>query len=199
MATVRMTDSLRREILSNVQAMFTPRIKRAQEEAEKNIQQYANDLVRLQFSSDVIEGIKGPVWSRYVPVTTYLQATYKTKGYSFQSRFRLGYNIPQQGSAFELTESRDPELYRKFIEAQAPYIQAIEARGELHGQVKELVNKVVTLKQLVDAWPSALDMVDNYTRQRHHEKTKYTRTKVDVKLDETIKANLLKARIASDV
>lgn len=194
-----MTDGLRREILHNVKNMFGPRIQRAQEEAEKQVQQYANDLVRLQFSDEVLEGLKGPVWSRYVPVTTYLQVTYKTSGYQFQSRFSLPYNIPQQGASFELKEDRAPELYKKFMDAQAPYMQAIQARGELHAQIHTLVNQVVSLKQLVNVWPSALDMVNSHTRQRYHEKTTYTRTKVDVKLDETIKANLLKARIASDI
>lgn len=198
MATIRMTDSLKREILSNVNNMFTARIKRAQTEAEATVQPYANELVKLQYPSEVLEGLKG-IWAKYTPTTTYLQVSYRTARFRFESRFQLPYQIPQAQSGFELTESRAPELYNKFMAAQAPYIAAIDARQELHDQVKNIISQVVTFKQLVDAWPSALDMVSQDVRRRHHEKTVYTRTKVDVKLDENIKANLLKARISSDV
>lgn len=203
MATVRISSSLQHEILHNVENMFSSRIQQARQEAEKQVSQFAEEFLEALVPKELREYVDNHLTKAtvYMSVSKTLNIVYIIEGVSFVFSFTFYRNIPDQRNRYyEVSKESHPELYAKLVASQQTYISVVKERKTLVEQTRNLLNQVVTLRQLVDVWPSALEFVSDSVRERHYAKQTYTkRAKTDIALDESIKANLLKARIASDI
>ena len=203
MATIRMSASLQNEIIRNVDNMFVSRLQAAKTAAEQEVSKHAEEALTTLIPKTFLDFIEkeGQAASTYLELTRQLYISYRIDNLAFSSCFTYSRHIPAlRLRYYEISPTKYPELYKKIAELQAPYVAVIKEKQELLAQTKELLGKVVTFKQLLSAWPSAIEFVSEDTKKRHYAKQTYTKRASElVQLDEKIKANLLKARIASDI
>lgn len=203
MATIRMSANLTYEINRNIENMFMSRLSAAKAAAEKEVGNYAEEVLELIVPKELLSYVYNhPEHAiKFMGTTRQLYVNYTIEGLHFSSCFTYNRNIPEPRTRyFTIDKNSAPGLYAKIARAQETYVSVIKEKTELLAQTKVLLNSVATFKQLLDVWPSAIEFVSEEVKKRHYAKQTYTkRAKPVVQLDEKIKANLLKARIASDI
>lgn len=95
----------------------------------------------------------------------------------------------------------------KLLESMAPYEHAkkicldldamVEERNKLiHQLVNDVLTKCVTLRQVLELWPTAMDFMPDEVKQKHAAKTEKRRSVVEeLSIDDDVKVSLMKARM----
>lgn len=204
MATVRISYYLKRQIEDNIVRMFSARLEKAKLEGQTAVSKHYSEIVKAIVPSHIEEIFRDQTARRYIRSGTYLDIRFGTliSTYSQRIQFQRHVPIPLDMHYFDFLKATDPkvvELNAILTKCMDNHAYVLNEQGTLVNQVKTVLNSAATLQQVSKAWPSILDFVDNETRLRFHEKVERKKTKINVELDETIKANLLKARIANDI
>lgn len=196
MATVIMTVRLKREILNNLDNLFRDRIGRAKITGDALVQNISEDIRKHFIPDEAVAVTKIPTFGNMFNYTNELQIMYTIGEGHFRNTLRYNYNmLPPR---VYLHVKPEAEIYKKLVTCYEDYVMVTKEKQALLDKVAGYMDQCSTLKQLVSAWPSALDFVDTYTRERYHKKVTYTKKKVELNLDDEFKAGLLKARIIND-
>ena len=209
MATVRITDSIRYHVRKRLESLYNERIERKKKELQNldigNVcyQHYVPAKYRelaQQLNADSDGPWLGTVSDIPVKMTYVKNDADRTKAVVF---FTVPINppvpLPQRlrsyDARFELLESMAPYEHAKkiFLEVDA----MVEERDKLVEQiVNGVLDKCVTLRQVLELWPTALDFMPEEVKQRHAAKTERRQSVAEkVSIDDDVKVSLMKARM----
>ena len=213
MATVKLTHSLKQDILGNIRNSYSQRADIPINTLTK--MDLGTEVYQLMFKEDEIllaqqlNNVSAEMWItkatsimveiKYPSIvkenTSYVRAiSYKLPDPMVvpTNRLRNGYaseirlELPGHAPSYEAVVKLLQE--REAIEE--------ECRQTIKTIERDILNKCATLKQLLEVWPNAMEFIPEYAKERH--KLKVTANKsapTEIVISDEIKASLIKTRM----
>lgn len=192
MARVVLTRSLMQSIRHKIQAKFDePRAKLLADFLQANKEVFYNAVVPKDMQDKLaqipIEFVQRNSSMRFVLQGEALEV-------SFGSERPLPANYHSYYSRTELPLT--PEIQQLYEPVKAERARLAKERDELLEEIDKVMNQCVTLKQLLEIWPSALDLCPPGVVERHN-KVVAPRNKEEVKIElsDQTKLALVKVRM----
>lgn len=211
MATVVITDTIRREVQTRITSMFNNQISALARQLDypalgefvlqQTIAPETRELVNR------LNGGNGGPWLT-VQMSVTVSIVFKTSaGHNQRMSFRvslvpphpLPLNMLRGDYVFSLTPSHG-EHYERVIGILRQQEAVSAERDKLVDTlVRGVLTQCKTLRQVLEVWPSALDFMSDSIRARHAEPTeKRERNKLNVTIDDDVKTSLIKARMVNN-
>lgn len=212
MATVRITDQIRREVRRKIESLFDTRIKKKLEELQHldvAMQVFMRRITPEEFpaAQKLNTDVKWvPEISDLFVYITYTGIDGKEKKPSFRVPFESPVPAPQSfhgySSGYE-SNIVHPSLpcYQPCVDVLLEHDRMVKERDTLRDSIAALLNSCGTLRQVLEKWPTALDFMSDEVKAKHAEKVDPTKKKVKAisEVDDQAKMLLMKARMLNGV
>ena len=212
MATVKITEQIRREVRRKIESLYELRIKKKLEELQHldvAMQVFMRRITPEEFAA--AQKLNADV--KWVPeissLTVRIEYTgiYGTeKNVTFTVPFKPPVPAPQSFHGYSPSNEKNivhPSLpcYQPCVDVLLEYDRIIEERDTLRDSIAQLLNSCGTLRQVLEKWPTALDFMSDEVKAKHAEKVDPTKkeTKVISEVDDQAKMLLMKARMLNGV
>ena len=208
MATVRITDQIRREVRHKINSLFDARIKKKQEELQHldvAMQVFMHLVTPEEFA--VAQKLNTDV--KWVPEISGLTVRIEYTGIdgtnlasAFTAPFKPPVPAPQSFHDYRYSSEKNivhPSLpcYQPCVDVLLELDRMTKERDTLRVSIDQLLNSCGTLRQVLEKWPTALDFMSDEVKARHAEKVDPTKkkTKVIGEVGDQTKMLLMKARM----
>ena len=212
MATVRITDEIRRYVNKKIGLLFNARIKKKYEELQ-HLDVAMQVFMRLITPEEFAAAQKLNTDVEWVPKISdlFVHIAYtgidgKEKKYSFTVPFKPPVPAPQSFHGYSPSNEKNivhPSLpcYQPCVDVLLVHDHMVKERDTLRDSIAQLLNSCGTLRQVLEKWPTALDFMSDEVKAKHAEKVNPTKkeTKVISEVDDRAKMLLMKARILNGV
>lgn len=201
MATVRISQELRADIMANARSGFGTRINQVVREANEILA----DVTLQEAIRDTVADACGMTRNEYDQLPDGLLTPYKEIRVQFINGVdvnRYANTIQMQGSPLKMPHSMTSAAGWSGYNLKSPHLEPFEAKlrhlgskinaineeaDKFQDGVDKILTKCTTLKQALDVWPQLIDLVPDRFKARHYEKV------------ERKKADDLREEIAVDV
>ena len=213
MATVRITDQIRREVRRKIEALFNARIEKKFEELN-HLDVAMQVFMRLVTPEEFAAAQKLNADVKWIPEIDSLTVHIKYTGIDgtkknvrFTVPFKPPVPAPQSFHSYNYDNNEKnivhPSLpcYQPCVDVLLEHDRMVEERDTLRDSIAQLLNSCGTLRQVLEKWPTALDFMSDEVKAKHAEKVDPTKkeTKVISEVDDQAKMLLMKARMLNGV
>lgn len=201
MASVRITNDMRYHVQNKIDEMYQNRI--AKLENEINAMPMGNETAMAHINPHELEIVQQlnskRKWLHHA-TTIYVKARFRdskgkqhddVRAFALKPTFPIPVNM--HGAHIDIRDSQPS--YAKYIELLAQRMDTYNEQHALKSSISELMNHCTTLQQLLEAWPSALDYVQQQYRERFYSKTEKKEKKEAAVVDDETKLLLFKANL----
>lgn len=210
MATVRITEQIRKEVRHKIESLFDTRIKKKYEELQHldvAMQVFMRRITSEEFAA--AQKLNGDV--KWVPEISSLTVRIEYTGIDgnekhvvFMVPFEPPVPAPQSFHGYSSEKSIvHPSLpcYQPCVDVLLEHDHMVKERDTLRDSIAQLLNSCGTLRQVLEKWPTALDFMSDEVKARHAKKVDPTKkeTKVISEVDDQAKMLLMKARMLNGV
>ena len=209
MATVRITNDIRRHVRDKLDALYSARTEHKRQELQNldigNIcyQHYVpakyRDLAQ-QLNADLDDpwlDVANKIVVQMSYLTNAANHTWITGTFTVPLKppVPLPKRLREHGAKFKLLESMAPYEHAKKILLEISAMT--EERNKLINQLVDgVLTKCSTLHQVLELWPSALEFMPDEVKQKHAAKTKKRKSVAEkLSIDPDVKVSLMNARI----
>ncbi len=212
MATVRITEQIRREVRRKIEALFDARIKKKLEELQ-HLDVAMQVFMRLVTPEEFAAAQKLNTDVKWVPeistlnvriVYTDIDGVNETA--AFNVSFKPPVPAPQSFHGYIPSNEKNlvhPSLpcYQPCVDVILEHARMVKERDTLRDSIDNLLKSCGTLRQVLEKWPTALDFMSDEVKARHAQKVDPIRkevkkeVKVIAEVDDQAKMLLMKARI----
>ena len=209
MATVRITEKIRKEVSHNIEMLFDARLKKKYEELQHldvAMQVFMRRISREEF--DLAQKLNAEVpWVNKIS-TMLVRIEYasvkgvKRKKANFSVRFESPVPAPLSFQGYNINDEKnivDPSLpcYQPCVDVLLEFDRMIKERDTLRNSIDALLSSCSTLRQVLEKWPTALDFMPDEVKEKHAEKVEPTKKKAKIisEVDDRAKMLLMKARM----
>ena len=212
MATVRITDEIRRYVNKKIESLFDARIKKKLEELnhlDVAMQVFMRRITPEEFAA--AQKLNADV--KWVPEISSLYVRIEYTGIDgakkkamFVVPFKPPVPAPQSFHGYSSSNEKNsvhPSLpcYQPCVDVLLEHDRIVKERDTLRDSIAQLLNSCSTLRQVLEKWPTALDFMPDEVKAKHAEKVDPTKkeTKVISEVDDQAKMLLMKARMLNGV
>ena len=212
MATVRITDEIRRYVSKKIESLFDARIKKKLEELQHldvAMQVFMCRITPEEFAiaqklNTDVEWVP-EIHDLFVHIT-YTNIDGREKKHSFRVPFELP--VPAPASFHGYSENTDKNIvhpslpcYQPCVDVLLEHDRMVKERDTLRDSIAALLNSCGTLRQVLEKWPTALDFMSDEVKAKHAKKVDPTKkeAKVISEVDDQAKMLLMKARMLNGV
>lgn len=212
MATVRITDQIRREVRRKIESLFDTRIKKKLEELQHldvAMQVFLRlvDPKELAAAQELNKDVKWvPELSSLIVRISYTGVDGNNKWAVFSAPFKPPVPAPQSFHGYGVTSEKNivhPSLpcYQPCVDVLLEHDRMVKERDTLRDSIAALLKSCGTLRQVLEKWPTALDFMSDEVKAKHAEKVDPTKKEVKVisEVDDQAKMLLMKARMLNGV
>lgn len=209
MATVRITNDIRRYVKDKFEVLYRERIARKQTELKNldigNVCYLHYVPAKYRELAQQLNADEDGAWLGTVSNVA-IEMTY-LKNDANRTETTVVFTVPLNPPVPLPQRLRDYGARFKLLESMAPYEHAkkiyldldtmLEERDKLIGQIVDgVLIKCSTLRQVLELWPTALDFMPDEVKQRHAAKTEKRQSIAEeVSIDNDVKVSLMKARM----
>lgn len=213
MATVRITNSIRVDITSRIERLFTNRQTALKTELavlpglleQAYEATYSKEERELAAQLRKIDLAKGSSRVQWVGVLEY--GSIKVPYITPEGKNRIGHvSVQTNGKEFPVRSNRYSTENELLLTEKAPiYPEAARLlleidkvdteRSTLVASINGILNQCGTVRQLLDAWPSAINYLPKDVLDKHNEKTPKREKVAPIEVDDAVKSALLKATL----
>lgn len=207
MATVRITDDIRRHVTSKINSLFEDRIKA--KEGELQHLDIALQVFMSNISKEEFEAAKKlNVDTKWVPEIGSLTVIieYEFEGMKRKATFNVPFKPPVPAPSRFHGYSHSPWAVKPTLPCYPHAVQVLLAaeqlkkeRDTLVGALSKVLTQCSTLRQVLEVWPTALDYMPESVKKRHAEKSEKRGSTVIEGVDDHAKMLLMKARMINGV
>ena len=212
MATVRITDQIRKEVRRKIESLFDARIKKKYEELQHldvAMQVFMRRITPEEFAA--AQKLNADVkWVPEISSLTvhieYADIDGTKKNVAFTVPFKPPVPAPQSFHGYSSSNEKNivhPSLpcYQPCVDVLLEHDRMVKERDTLRDSIAQLLNSCGTLRQVLEKWPTALDFMSDEVKAKHAEKVDPTKkeTKVISEVDDQAKMLLMKARMLNGV
>ena len=212
MATVKITEQIRKEVRRKIESLFNERIKKKSEELQHldvAMQVFMRRITPEQFAA--AQKLNADV--KWVPEISSLTVRIEYTGIDgdkknvmFTVPFEPPVPAPQSFHGYIPSNEKNivhPSLpcYQPCVDVLLEHDRIAKERDTLCDSIAQLLNSCGTLRQVLEKWPTALDFMSDEVKAKHAEKVDPTKkeTKVISEVDDQAKMLLMKARMLNGV
>lgn len=207
MATVRITDDIRRYVTQKINALFEDRIKAKEGELQHldiALQVFMSNISKEEF--EVAKKLNTDI--KWVPEIGSLSVTveYEFEGMKRKFYFSVPFKPPVPAPSRFHGYGQPPWAVKPTLPCYPHAVQVLLAVEQLNKERDTLVaalSKVLTqcstLRQVLEVWPTALDYMPESVKKRHAEKSEKRGPTVIEGVDDHAKMLLMKARMINGV
>ena len=212
MATVRITEQIRREVRKKIESLFDARIKKKLEELnhlDVAMQVFMRRITPEEFAiaQKLNTDVKWvPEISELVVHITYTGIDGEEKKHLFSVPFKSPVPAPQSFHGYGFRNDKNivhPSLpcYQPCVDVLLEHDRMVKERNTLRDSIAALLNSCGTLRQVLEKWPTALDFMSDEVKAKHAEKVDPIKKKAKVisEVDDQAKMLLMKARMLNGV
>ena len=211
MATVRITDEIRRYVNKKIESLFDARIKNKYAELQ-HLDVAMQVFMRLITPEEFAAAQKLNADVKWVPEISTLNVRIAYAGIdgankvvAFNAPFKPPVPAPQSFHGYSYSSEKNivhPSLpcYQPCADVLLEYDRIIKERETLQNSIAQLLNSCSTLRQVLEKWPTALDFMSDEVKAKHAEKVDPTKKKAKVisEVDDQAKMLLMKARMLNN-
>lgn len=207
MAVVRITPQIRQHVINKINELFAKRIKAEHDKLQHldvGMQVFMSRIDKEAFDLAVKLNALNIKWvpeiSSITVTIAYTDTNGLQKAYTFTVPFKPPIPAPSfmQGYQIEIAKNKvlpSMACYAPCVEALKAADAVVAERDTLINTISKLLQQCSTLRQVLDAWPTAMDYMPDEVRQRHAAKSAEKRkTEID-EVSEEAKILLMKARM----
>ena len=212
MATVRITDEIRRYVNKKIELLFDARIKKKYEELQ-HLDVAMQVFMRLVTPEEFAAAQKLNTDVKWVPEISTLNVRIAYAGIdstnkivAFNVPFKPPVPAPQSFHGYSSSNEKNivhPSLpcYQPCVDVLLEHDRMVKERDTLRDSIAQLLNSCSTLRQVLEKWPTALDFMSDEVKAKHAEKVNPTKKEVKVisEVDDQAKMLLMKARMLNGV
>ena len=212
MATVRITDEIRRYVNKKIELLFDARIKKKYEELQ-HLDVAMQVFMRLVTPEEFAAAQKLNTDVKWVPEISTLNVRIAYAGIdstnkivAFNVPFKPPVPAPQSFHGYSPSNEKNivhPSLpcYQPCVDVLLEHDRMVKERDTLRDSIAQLLNSCSTLRQVLEKWPTALDFMSDEVKAKHAEKVNPTKKEVKVisEVDDQAKMLLMKARMLNGV
>ena len=212
MATVRITEEIRREVRRKIEALFDARIEKKYEELQ-HLDVAMQVFMRLVTPEEFAAAQKLNTDVKWVPeisdlfvYITYTGIDGKEKKHAFRVPFKSPVPAPTSFHNERYSSEKNivhPSLpcYQPCVDVLLEYDRMVKERDTLRDSIDNLLSSCGTLRQVLEKWPTALAFMSDEVKAKHAEKVdpRKKETKVISEVDDQAKMLLMKARMLNGV
>lgn len=212
MATVRITNDIRRDVRRKIESLFSARIQNKQKELQHldvAMQVFMRRITPEEFAA--AQKLNADV--KWVPEISSLTVRIEYTGIDGDRRkatFLVPFNppvpAPQSFHGYRPDDEKNivhPSLpcYQPCVDVLLEHDRMVKERDTLRDSIAQLLDSCTTLRQVLEKWPTALDFMSDAVKAKHAEKVDPTKkeTKVISEVDDQAKMLLMKARMLNGV
>ena len=212
MATVRITEQIRREVRRKIESLYELRIKKKLEELQHldvAMQVFMQQVSFEEFAT--AQKLNTDV--KWVPElnNSFVKISYAgldgaAKHVTFNVLFKPPVPAPQSFHGYNASNEKNivhPSLpcYQPCVDVLLEHDRMVKERDTLRDSIAQLLNSCSTLRQVLEKWPTALDFMSDEVKAKHAEKVNPTKKEVKVisEVDDQAKMLLMKARMLNGV
>ena len=212
MATVRITEQIRREVRRKIESLYELRIKKKLEELQHldvAMQVFMQQVSFEEFATaqKLNTDVKWvPEISNFFVRISYAGLDGATKHVTFNVLFKPPVPAPQSFHGYSPSNEQNivhPSLpcYQPCVDVLLEHDRMVQERDTLHDSIAQLLNSCSTLRQVLEKWPTALDFMPDEVKAKHAEKVNPTKKEVKAisEVDDQAKMLLMKARMLNGV
>ena len=210
MATVRITDQIRREVRRKIESLYDTRIKKKLEELQHldvAMQVFLRliDPKALAAAQELNKDVKWvPEISDLLVSISYTGLDGDTRHVSFRAPFKPPVPAPQSFHGYAAQKNTiDSSLpcYQPCADVLLEHDRMVKERDILRDSIDSLLSSCGTLRQVLEKWPTALDFMSDEVKAKHAEKVGPVKKKAKVidEVDDQAKMLLMKARMLNGV
>ena len=212
MATVRITDQIRREVRRKIESLYELRIKKKLEELQHldvamQVFMRLVDPKELAVAQELNSDVKWvPEISNFFVRISYAGLDGATKHVTFNVLFKPPVPAPQSFHGYTSTSEKNidhPSLpcYQPCVDVMLEHDRMVKECDTLRDSIDNLLRSCGTLRQVLEKWPTALDFMSDEVKAKHAEKVDPVKKKAKVidEVDDQAKMLLMKARMLNGV
>ena len=191
MARVKLTQQLQQNILSKIKAKYyTQRSTLLSDFITKN----RETIYRLVVSEELEEKLRGLPSGFQV---TNAHMSFEHAGHQYDIPFQRDRFLPTQyHSSYSHTKLMFPApLADEAKEMQDKRSQLNKESENVCEELKKIMKQAETLKQLVEVWPSALDLCEPHVIEQYNKKPKAREKPEKIEISDSSKLALVKVRM----
>lgn len=209
MATVRINNDIRYHVQSKFGELYHERIERKQKELQNldigNVCYLHHVPAKYRELAQQLNADGDGAWLDTVGNIS-VEMTY-LKNDANRTKTTVTFTVPLKPPVPLPHRLRGYGTRLKLLESMAPYEHAKKIYLELDAMTEErdkLIDQIVngvltkcsTLRQVLELWPTAMDFMPDYVRERHAAKTEKRQSVVEeLSIDNDVKVSLMKARM----
>ena len=212
MATVRITEQIRKEVRQKIESLFNARIKKKYEELQHldvAMQVFMRHITPEEFAA--AQKLNADV--KWVPEISSLTVRIEytdidgtEKNTIFTVPFKPPVPAPVSFQGYNPSNDKNivhPSMpcYQPCVDVLLEHDRMVKERDTLRDSIAQLLNSCGTLRQVLEKWPTALDFMSDKVKAKHAEKVDPTKkeAKVISEVDDQAKMLLMKARMLNGV
>ena len=212
MATVRITEQIRKEVRRKIESLFDARIQKKYEELQHldvAMQVFMRRITPEEFAAaqKLNADVKWVPEIHSLPVQiNYTGIDGINKTVMFNMPFKPPVPAPQPFHGYSPNNDKyivHPSLpcYQPCVDVLLEHDRMVKERDTLRDSIAALLNSCGTLRQMLEKWPTALDFMSDEVKAKHAEKVDPTKkeAKVISEVDDQAKMLLMKARMLNGV
>ncbi len=206
MATVRITSAVKNDVSRSIGALYA---KQHNNVAVKMTKIDMRDVAREHFGPEFYEHAmranadpRGP-WAHQANSHTFVVEFESADGVKQARHVTIPYPaqipVPERATmySFRIPLKKERPEYEQVVALLREIDRINQEHNKLNQALQAVLNKCVTLKQVLDIWPTAIEFVSPETREQHNRvnepKARGPRTKPEI--DDSTKVALLSARM----
>ena len=212
MATVRITDQIRREVRRKIESLYDTRIKKKLEELQHldvamRVFLRLVDPKALAAAQELNKDVKWvPEISTLNVRIVYTDIDGVNKTAAFNVSFEPPVPAPQSFHSYSPSNEKNlvhPSLpcYQPCVDVILEHARMVKERDTLRDSIDNLLKSCGTLRQVLEKWPTALDFMSDEVKARHAQKVDPSKKEVKAiaEVDDQAKMLLMKARMLNGV
>ena len=213
MATVRITEQIRREVRRKIESLYGLRIEKKLEELQHldvAMQVFMQQVSFEEFAAaqKLNTDVKWiPEISNFFVRISYAGLDGATKHVTLNVQFKPPVPAPQSFHSYNYDNNEKnivhPSMpcYQPCVDVLLEHDRMVKERDTLRDSIAQLLNSCGTLRQVLEKWPTALDFMSDEVKAKHAEKVDPTKkeAKVISEVDDQAKMLLMKARMLNGV
>jgi len=212
MATVRITEQIRKEVHRKIESLFDARIRKKLEELQHldiAMQVFMRRITPEEFAA--AQKLNADV--KWVPeigsLTVHIEYTGidgTKKNVTFTVPFKPPVPAPASFQGYNPSNEKNivhPSLpcYQPCVDVLLEFDRMTKECDTLRDSIAQLLDSCSTLRQVLEKWPTALDFMSDEVKAKHAEKVDPTKKKAKAisEVDDQAKMLLMKARMLNGV
>ena len=212
MATVRITDQIRREVRRKIESLYDTRIKKKLEELQHLdvAMQVFLRLVDPKALAAAQELNKDVKWVPEISTLNVRIVYTDIDGVNKTAAFNVSFEppVPAPRSFHSYSPSNEKNLvhpslpcYQPCVDVILEHARMVKERDTLRDSIDNLLKSCGTLRQVLEKWPTALDFMSDEVKARHAQKVDPSKKEVKAiaEVDDQAKMLLMKARMLNGV